>query len=113
MILQKYRGYGTNESDTATLSYVNQTIHHYEKIVQEKQVVLDQGQQRIIDEKTLVVDYTTYLTLVASKRRAVSIYEHESNINEERRHIYLLDLHYTQIIKEQHPYVFEEGVFIR
>ena len=113
MILQKYRGYGTNNSDLATLSYVNQTVHHYEQIIQEKRVITDQGQQRILEERTLVVDYTTYLTLIASKRRAVSIYEYESNLNEERRHIYLLDLHYTQLIKEQHPYIFEESVYTR
>jgi hypothetical protein len=113
MILQKYRGYGTNNSDLATLSYVNQTVHHYEQIIQEKRIITDQGQQRILEERTLIVDYTTYLTLIASKRRAVSIFEYESNLNEERRHIYLLDLHYTQLIKEQHPYIFEEGVYTR
>jgi hypothetical protein len=113
MILQKYRGYGTNNSDLATISYVNQTVHHYEQIIQEKQIITDLGQQRIIEERTLVVDYTTYLTLIASKRRAVSIYEYESKLNDDRRRIYLLDLHYTQLIKEQHPYIFEEGVYTR
>lgn len=113
MILQKYKGYGVNNSDTATFSYVNQTIHHYEWITQQKQIITDQGQQRILDEKVLVVDYTTYLTLIASERRAVSIYEYESKLNDDRRNIYLLDLHYTQIIKEQHPYIFEEGVYVR
>jgi len=113
MMLQKYRGYGRSNSDLDTLSYINQTVHHYEKIIQEKRVITDQGQQRIIEERTLIVDYTTYLTLIDSQRRSVSIYQYESNLNEERRHIYLIDLHYTQLIKEQHPYIFEEGVFVR
>lgn len=113
MIMQKYRGMGANNSDNATLQYVNQTVHHYEWIIQEKQVINDYNQQRIIDERVLEVDYTTYLTLTASERRSVSIYEYEMNLNDERRHIYLLDLNYTQLIKEQHPYIFEEGVFLR
>ena len=113
MIMQKYRGMGANNSDNATLQYVNQTVHHYEWIIQEKQVINDYNQQRIIDERVLEVDYTTYLTLTASERRSVSIYEYEMNLNDERRHIYLLDLNYTQLIKEQHPYIFEEGEFIR
>ena len=113
MILHKYRGLGKSRSDLDTISYVYQTVHHYEQIVQEKQVITDNGQQRIIEEKVLVVDYTTYLSLVDSKRRAVNIFEYENKLNDDRRHIYLIDLHYTQLIKEQHPYVFEEGVYIR
>jgi hypothetical protein len=113
MILQKYRGRGTNGSDTATLSYVYQTIHHYEWIIQKASVISDYGNRRILNEKTLTVDYTTYLTLTDTDRRSVSIFQYEYNLNEQRRHIYLLDLHYTQLIKEQHPYVFEEGVYVR
>jgi len=113
MVLQKYRGRGTNGSDTATLSYVYQTVHHYEWIVQKASVISDYGNRRILNEKTLTVDYTTYLTLTDTDRRSVSIFQYEQNLNEQRRHIYLLDLHYTQLIKEQHPYVFEEGVYVR
>jgi hypothetical protein len=113
MILQKYRGRGTNGSDTATLSYVYQTVHHYEWIIQKASVISDYGNRRILNEKTLTVDYTTYLTLTDTDRRSVNIFQYEYNLNEQRRHIYLLDLHYTQLIKEQHPYIFEEGVYVR
>jgi hypothetical protein len=113
MVLQKYRGRGTNNSDTATLSYVYQTVHHYEWITQKASVITDYSNRRILNEKTLIVDYTTYLTLTDTERRAVSIFDYEQNLNDQRRHIYLLDLHYTQLIKEQHPYIFEEGVYVR
>lgn len=113
MILQKYRGLGTNNSDTATLSYVNQTVHHYEKILQKNNIASDGIQQRIYPEKTVVVDYTTYAALPATDRKAVTIFEYEHNLNEERRHIYLLDLHYVYLIKDQHPYIFEESNFVR
>ena len=90
-----------------------QTVHHYEYILQEQQLITENGFQRIIPEKTLEVDYTTYLTLVANKRRSVSVHDYETKLNEQRRQIYLIDLNYLQIIKDQHPYVFEEGVFVR
>lgn len=103
MIIQKY----------GTLSYAYQTVHHYEKILQQQQIVIDNGFQRILPEKTVVVDQTTYSALPASTRKSVSIYEHEMNLNEQKRNIYLIDLHYTQLILEQHPYIFDEGVALR
>jgi hypothetical protein len=96
-----------------SVEYAMRTTHHYEQITQEHQIINDYGEKRILQEKTLVVDYTTYATLTNSQRRIVSIFDYEQNLNDERRHIYLIDLHYTQLIKEQHPYVFEEGVYIR
>lgn len=94
--------------------YTQQTIHHYEKIVQKSTTIIDEGlNQRVLPEKTLIVDYATYAALPATDRKAVTIYDHESNINDNNRHIYLLDLHYLQIIKEQHPYIFTEGVATR
>ena len=113
MILQKYRGLGDSNSDLSTLSYVNQTVHHYEKILQKNNTASDGVQFRIYPEKTVVVDYTTYLTLPVPDRKAVTIYEYEQDLNEQRRQIYLLDLHFVHIIKDQHPYIFEEGPFIR
>jgi hypothetical protein len=96
-----------------SVEYALRTTHHYEQITQEHQIITDYNEKRILQEKTLVVDYTTYATLTNSQRRIVSIFDYEQNLNDERRHIYLIDLHYTQLIKEQHPYVFEEGVYIR
>ena len=113
MILQKYRGLGTGNNDNATLSYVNQTIHHYEKILQKNSTSSDGAQIRVYPEKTVIVDYTTYLTLPALDRKAVTIFEYENDLNDQRKHIYLLDLHYVHLIKDQHPYIFEEGPFIR
>jgi hypothetical protein len=96
-----------------SVEYALKTTHHYEQIVQDRQIVSDYGQQRIIDEETLVVDYATYITLVEAKRKTVSIFDYENDLNDQRRTIYLLDLHYTQLIKEQHPYIFEEGKYTR
>ena len=98
------------KSKYGTLEYAYQTVHHYEKIVQTQKIVYEvDGTQRIIPEKTLVVDQTTYNTLTAAQRKTVTVYEHEVNLNEKNRLIYLLDMNYLQLIKEQHPYIFDEG----
>ena len=98
------------KSKYGSLEYAQGNIHHYEKIIQQNKVVMESnGNQRILPEKTLVVDYTTYVTIPANDRRAVSYYDFEVARNEKNRHIYLLDVNYTQLIKEQHPYIFDEG----
>jgi hypothetical protein len=96
-----------------SVSEAMKTTHHYEKIIQEAQEIQTNEGRRLLPEKTLVVDYTTWASLTYPERKTISVYDHEMNLNENRRHIYLLDLHYLGVIKEQHPYIFDEGVFIR
>jgi hypothetical protein len=96
-----------------SLAYAYQTVHHYEKIIQQQSEINDGGVTRIIPEKTLTVDLTTYNSLIASERKILSIYDHENNMNDNNRHIYLLDLNYTLLIKEQHPYIFDDGAYLR
>jgi len=108
---EKFDSYITQKY--GSLSYAYQTNHHYEWITQQQQIIVESGIQRILPEKTLIVDYTTYATLPAGSRRSISIYDYEKNKNEDNRHIYLIDLNYTYLIREQHPYIFDEGVTIR
>lgn len=96
-----------------SVSAAQSTVHHYEQILQQKKTINDNGEQRIIPEKKVIVDYTTYASLTASERQTVTVYDYENELNENRRHIYLLDLNYTLLIKEQHPYIFDEGVSVR
>jgi len=88
------------------------TIHHYEKIIQQQYIQNDNGEQRIVPEKTLIVDETTYLSLAAFERKVKTIYEYEVELNEDHRKIYLLDLNYLLLIKDQHPNIFD-GVTVR
>jgi hypothetical protein len=93
-----------------SVEYAMSTNHHYEQIIQKHNIVVDGGfNQRIIPEKTLVIDYTTYVSLPDTDRKQVSIYEHENNLNEANRNIFLLDPNFVQVIKEKHPYIFSEG----
>ena len=96
-----------------SVEYALTNVHHYEKILEQGRTFIDNGVQRIVPEKTVIVDYTTYLSLIASERKQISIFDFENEKNENNRHIYLLDLNYTLIIKEQHPYIFDEGSYLR
>ena len=96
-----------------SVEYTQSTVHHYEQIVQAARNFSDNGVQRIVPEKTVTVDYTTYVSLPAPQRKTITIFDHESERNENNRHIYLLDLNYTLLIKEQHPYIFDEGGYVR
>ena len=95
-----------------SLEYAYSTNHHYEWIIQKNQIVNDGQTQQILPEKTVEVDYQTYLTLIASDRRAVSIYDYEVAQNDKNRKIYLLDFNFAEAIREQHPYIFTEGGFV-
>ena len=96
-----------------SVEYALSNVHHYEKILQQGRTIIENGVQRIVPEKTVTVDLTTFTSLIASERRQVSIFDFESERNENNRHIYLLDLNYTLVIKEQHPYIFDEGTYLR
>jgi hypothetical protein len=95
------------------VEYTQRTVHHYEQIIQQHQIVIDGLDQRILPEKTLEVDYTTYLSLTAPERKSVSIYDYEDKRNNDNRHIFLLDPNYLTIIKEQHPFIFESSGSLR
>jgi len=91
-----------------SVEYTMRKIHHYEKIIQQGYIQNDAGTQRIVPEKTLVIDETTYLTLSDFERKTKTIFEYETDLNEERRKIFLLDTNYYLMIKEQHRYVFDD-----
>jgi len=95
-----------------SIEVTQKTIHHYEKIIQQGYIQNDNGTQRVVPEKTLVIDETTYISLSDFERKIKTIYEYEVELNEDRRKIYLLDLNYLLIIKNQHPNIFD-GVTIR
>jgi hypothetical protein len=96
-----------------SVEYAMSTTHHYEQIIQKHKVIIDGNDQRILPEKTLEVDYTTYLSLIADERKIVSIYDYEVKRNDNNRHIFLLDPNYLTIIKEQHPYIFNTSGSLR
>jgi hypothetical protein len=72
--------YGSVEAST-------QQIHHYEKIIQPKQILID---GTIVDEIKLIVDQTTYNSTLGTERRIVYAYDYEFDRNESYRFIKIL-----------------------
>jgi hypothetical protein len=94
-----------------SVEYAMKTNHHYEQIIEQRREYTNADATiQIVPEKTLIVDFSTYTTLTALERKSISIYDYENEINETNRHIYLLDLNYLMIVKEQHPYIFDEVI---
>lgn len=79
--------------------------HHYEKIIQQR-TVTDTGE--MVRQKSLIVDYTTYVATNPSLRRAVDSYTYEVELNEKRRSILILDKLYIGLVKESHRKLLNE-----
>lgn len=79
-------------SQYGSIANAHQTVHHYEWLLEQKRTVyLPTGEEVIVTPRTLQVDYTTYITLLNSSRRTVTVFEHEDALNEGRRQIKLID----------------------
>lgn len=96
-----------------SVSVAAQTIHHYEWIVQQENEYVSNYETIVIPEKTIEVDYTTYAALTVPKRRSVSVLDYETNLNEYRRKIFLLDVNLVDQVKDQHPKIFDTENFVR
>lgn len=70
--------------------------------VQKTQNLLDEPHHYLLDD-LYVIDKTTYLdnTIEASRKKAVSIYDHEWNLNEAKREIKVLDVVYLRQITNE------------
>ena len=68
---------------TDGLIYAYETIHHY------------------ADMYGNVIDYTTYLTIPANQRTAVTVYDWETSQNEAKRRISLLDASYVDQVDRE------------
>lgn len=90
-----------------SISVASSTIHHYEWIRQVADTTVDSyGETVIIPERTLTVDYATYITLSSSRRRQLSAYDYEVNLNEKRRNIVLIDINYAPAIISAYKNIF-------
>ena len=69
-----------------------QTVHHYEKVLRENQVLFD---GTIIPEKRVYIDKETFDTTSSSLRRTVDSYTYELELNQERGIIKILDKRYV------------------
>lgn len=79
------------ENKVGSLEIAQQTPHHY-----------------LLDEK-YIIDRATFLdvNLPANQKRMVTVYEHELNLNEEKRNIKLIDKAYVRQIVNEMQRLFE------
>ena len=83
-------------------------VHHYEQILSpQKEIVDSNNKKRIIKERTIVVDLTTYNSLTPTSRKSVSNYQNEVNLNEDKRKIKLLDERYLNTILNEFKLVLQ------
>lgn len=87
-----------------SLEQAQSTIHHYEYLAGEKQVLFD---NTVVPAETYIIDKSTYDTLDPTERRAVSNFTYEFEENEKKREIKILDKRYITGIINNVPYVFE------
>lgn len=101
------------KSKYGSVEYALTTVHHYEKILQDATEYTTNYEVILVPERTVEIDYTTFVSLPASQRKSVTIYNYEMLKNEKNRLIYLLDARYANLIVEQHRNIFNTGTFIR
>jgi hypothetical protein len=80
------------------------TVHHYEWIYQDQQVLFD---GTLIPEDTINVDATTYASLGANEKREVSNYTYEERENEKKRQIKILQREYLDQFLAEAESIFE------
>ena len=83
-----------------TLSYAQSTVHHYEQTIRERVEATSTSEP--FSKATIEVDLTTYNTLAVGSRRIVYYYDWETERNEDKRNIKLIDRNYvSDILAEQ------------
>ena len=90
-----------------SVSNAMNSVHHYEWIVSTKTKTNDaDGETVYVPEIVIIVDKSKYDTLAPAARRAVSQFDYENNLNDQRRVINLIDPRYTQTIVDQYKQLF-------
>lgn len=88
------------------IAQATQNYHSYWWTIQPRTTLYD---GTIIEERQLRVDKTTYLSLPASDRTALTYYDYEMNENESRREISLIRKNYISEIRKEIQGIFTNG----
>lgn len=92
-----------------SVSNAQAQTHHYEQILQLRTEIVDQFDDTFINipERTIQVDYTTYLTLAPSYRRQITTFDFEESENNRKRSIKILDAAFVPDILQQLDGIFQ------
>ena len=84
------------------------SIHRYELVLQERIVsVMPDGTELVTPERVVTVDQTTWLAGAASTRRTISVFTHETDLNDARRIIRLIDKRHVPYILSRVQEIYE------
>jgi hypothetical protein len=86
-----------------SVSAAQSVTHHYEKTIQDITYNTD---GTVVPKRTVVVDYITYSQDV-SNSRIVDNYTYESELNETRRNIKILDERFIGLVIDSHRRIFK------
>lgn len=87
-----------------SIALAKSTVHSYEKILNRQFKAKDGS---TIPERYLEVDQTTYNTLSSSNRRIVYKYEYEERLNEQKRHIKLVNVDFVENVINEVSTIFK------
>ena len=83
-----------------TLNAAKNTVHHYEQIIRTRTEAT--GTTEAMPEKKIEIDITSYNALAAADRNIVYCYQWETNRNEAKRDIKLIESRYVSDILSEH-----------
>ena len=83
-----------------TLNAAKNTVHHYEQIIRTRTEAT--GTTEAIPEKKIEIDVTSYNALAAVDRNIVYCYQWETDRNEAKRDIKLIESRYVSDILSEH-----------
>jgi len=90
-----------------SLASAQSEIHEYRQVLSDRSVRYDGV---VTEKRTVVVDQTTYNTLSESEREVITKYDHEVELNEERRTIRLLDKRFADKVRDEVLTVLRDGI---
>ena len=83
-----------------TLNAAKNTVHHYEQIIRTRTEAT--GTAEAMPEKKIEIDVTSYNALAAADRNIVYCYQWETDRNEAKRNIKLIESRYVSDILSEH-----------
>ena len=95
------------KSKYGSIAAAQAEVHEYRQILSEAYVKYDGTR---IPKRYVVVDETTYNTLSFTEKESVSKWDYETDLNENKRKIKILDKRYVDQVKDEVEVVLRDGI---
>lgn len=94
-LIEKYRTQSGASTDQGVLNWTQATIRHYYLIENEETIISKEAYDKSVGVNALTSDFQT------SEWQAVSYFDYEDEMNENNRHIQLIDRAYSRNIENE------------